>query len=278
MDDHPVTGVCVVSDPGRCPPNYITIDRTFDRPEDADLWKDGYFTRRVMRYLCVEKQPAVHNKDVLVDVTLINERDAVPPGFTVLDYTHDSREKATKKKTLCVRWMVPSMTTDAITDLILLTRSQRRAPIGYTLVGELNNMSLCYKMGQVNCPAAHPAPTAAVQGYTPAATPYGLAPARPAPPVPAPRSSGSTGLPYAMTPGAASSATHVSGAQTTSANAQIHPLSGIEWKMNPRYSLLMELQNMTIPDINGKTLMDIEQMYGYDFSVERSVTNGTNIS
>ena len=44
-------------------------------------------------------------------------------------------EKATKKKSLCVRWMVPSMTNDAITELVFLTRAQRRAPAGYTLVG-----------------------------------------------------------------------------------------------------------------------------------------------
>ena len=28
--------------------------------------------------------------DVLVDVTVINDRDPVPAGFTVVDYTHDS--------------------------------------------------------------------------------------------------------------------------------------------------------------------------------------------
>ena len=29
-------------------------------------------------------------QDVLVDVTVINDRDSVPAGFTVVDYTHDS--------------------------------------------------------------------------------------------------------------------------------------------------------------------------------------------
>ena len=29
-------------------------------------------------------------QDVLVDVTVINDRDPVPAGFTVVDYTHDS--------------------------------------------------------------------------------------------------------------------------------------------------------------------------------------------
>ena len=29
-------------------------------------------------------------KDVLVDVAVINDRDPVPAGFTVVDYTHDT--------------------------------------------------------------------------------------------------------------------------------------------------------------------------------------------
>lgn len=32
----------------------------------------------------------VQGRDVLVDVTIINERDAVPPGFTVIDQTYDT--------------------------------------------------------------------------------------------------------------------------------------------------------------------------------------------
>merc|ERR1719239_390449 len=229
-----------------------------------------------MRYLCLERLPPTRNRDILVDVTLINERDAVPPGFTVLEYTHDSREKATKKKVLCVRWMVPSMTHDAITDLILLYRSQRRAPIGYTLVGELNNMSLCYRMGKVKSTSSTPeaAPSRELEGYAASAAPYGM------PPV-------ASGLPYSFTPQTTSPPTpaprnpptHSAAVPTaTSSNSNIPPLSGIEWKMNPRYSVLIELQSLTIPDINGKTLMDIEQMYGYDFNVEYSVANRPSIT
>ena len=44
-------------------------------------------------------------------------------------------EKALKKKLLCGRWMLPSMTNDAITELIFLSRSSRKPPNGFTLVG-----------------------------------------------------------------------------------------------------------------------------------------------
>lgn len=33
----------------------MKIDRTHDRKEEADLWRDGLFGRRVVRYLCLEK-------------------------------------------------------------------------------------------------------------------------------------------------------------------------------------------------------------------------------
>ncbi|XP_005105706.1 multivesicular body subunit 12B [Aplysia californica] len=276
--DLPITGVCVVSDPGKCPPHYTVIDKTYDRPEDADLWKDGLFTRRVMRYLCVERQVPTQTKDVLVDATLINEKDPIPPGFTVVEYTHDSREKATKKKCLCLRWMIPTMTSDAITELILLSRTQRRAPIGYTLVGELNNMCLCYKMGKVSSPGSsnQSTPSTEVQGYSAMPQQYSTIPV-------------GSGLPYTMSPGSqglgplGSSATMSrtgppEQSSSSLATGNVNPLSGIEWKMNPKYNVLMELQNVTIPEIRGKTLMDIENQYAYDFSVERSVSKTADLS
>lgn len=239
MDSNlPITGVCVISDPTKCPPNYEVIDKTFDKQDDADLWRDSLFSRRVMRYLCVEKQIPSPSQDVLVDVTLINEKDLPPPGFTVLDYTHDNRERATKKKYIGVRWMVPSMTSDAITDLILVTRYQRRAPIGYTMVGDVNNMSLCYKMGRV--PASLSSrPENGSQGQTQnaqEAPPYSMTPL-------------TNNLPYAVTPvgaGPASNAApdRLERAQSVVSAGILNALSGVQWRMNPRYNALLELQDV----------------------------------
>jgi hypothetical protein len=44
-------------------------------------------------------------------------------------------EKVVKKKTLCTRMMASSLTSDAVTELILLSKGQRKPPMGYTLVG-----------------------------------------------------------------------------------------------------------------------------------------------
>ena len=37
---------------------------------------------------------SLQSKDVLIDVTFINEKDPTPPGFTVVENTHDTSELA----------------------------------------------------------------------------------------------------------------------------------------------------------------------------------------
>ncbi|KAL8606410.1 hypothetical protein ACOMHN_060315 [Nucella lapillus] len=270
MDSHsdlPITGICVVSDPNKTPPNFTVIDRTYDRSEDADLWKDGIFGRRTMRYLCVERSVPDMSKDVLIDVTFINEKDPSPPGFTVIENTIDSGEKALKKKLLCGRWMLPSMTNDAITELIFLSRSLRKPPNGFSLVGETNNMALetnnmalCYKMGKLAKPTTSlsqplPPPQAA-QGYTP--QPYNMNPLN-------------TNLPYTHRASAGSEATSPRRLEQSSslAGAVNAPISGVPWQLNPRFQTMAELQRLTIPEIRYKSLMDIEREYEYDFKMER---------
>ena len=40
---------------GKYSKTMLQIDRTYDKHEDADLWRDGWFGSRVTRYLCVER-------------------------------------------------------------------------------------------------------------------------------------------------------------------------------------------------------------------------------
>ena len=71
---------------------------------------------------------------VLADLVINNEHDPPPSGYTLIDYTLDTREKATRKKQICVRMLPRHTTHDALSDLILLSRS-KRAPPEYTLAG-----------------------------------------------------------------------------------------------------------------------------------------------
>ncbi|CAL1548092.1 unnamed protein product [Lymnaea stagnalis] len=266
--DLPILSVCIVSDPCRCPANHILINKTFDRPEDADLWSNGLFTRRIMRYLCIERQLPTQNQDVLVDVQLISDKESLPAGFTIIDYTTDTKEKAYQKKLICVRMMASSMTQDAITDLIFLSRGQRKPPQGYTLVpGDINNMGICYKMGRlpqiqpaVQDPPSYSKPT---QLYTiPAAVASSL-PYSSKPPVPV--------RPLMTGYGTATRTGPPEQSSNNLATSHVNPISGIEWKMNQKYKMILDLQKVNIPVVPEKSLVDLERQYTYDFSVERSV-------
>lgn len=250
--DWPITSVAVVTDLTKVPPGFIVIDRTFDKKQEADLWQDGLFGRRVCRYMCVERCAPSSGRDVLVDVVIINEKDNVPPGFTCVDYTVDTREKAVKKKTLCIRMMASSLTSDAISELILLSKGQRKPPMGYTLVGDLNNMALCYKMSKITSP---------VQREEKQGTPSTIN-----------MSSIAANLPYGY-PGTARS-TKTGPPERALSNlgfATVTPLSGVPFKINPKITDLSNLSEISIPDIGYKTLGDLDRQYAYDFSVERTV-------
>ncbi|XP_071097528.1 multivesicular body subunit 12B-like isoform X2 [Haliotis cracherodii] len=257
-NDLPIVSVCIVTDIAKCPGNHSVIEKTFNGAEEADLWKDGIFGRRVTRYLCVEKTVPAENQDVLVDVVIINEKDPVPPGFTVLDFTQDTREKALKKRLLCIRLMNQTLTNDAITELILMSKGTRKPPNGYTFVGELNHLSMCFKMGKVTKTEAshlssqlpYPMPHTGGGAGTISLTPLG------------------TSLPYEMNPGGQPAVNgHKQGTLTTQLSlTHINPLNGVPWQLNSR----LKTNDITIPEIRYKSMMDVENEYQYDFRVERT--------
>lgn len=141
----PITNLCIVADIYRCPPKYELLLRSHDKKEDCDLWKDGMFRAKSLRYICISRDTEASDS-VITDVIIQNEKEVPPPGYTLIERTLDSSEKAVRKKQICVK-MVPRNTTEcAVTDLILLSRS-KRAPAEYILTGEINGLCLCIKMG-----------------------------------------------------------------------------------------------------------------------------------
>ncbi|XP_052789781.1 multivesicular body subunit 12B-like isoform X2 [Mya arenaria] len=258
-EDWPITAVVVVADIGKCPAGYTTIDRTYDRTEEADLWRDGLFGRRVTRYLCVQRAAPTQGREVLVDVSIINERDPVPAGFTVVDTTEDTREKAIKKKVLCVRWMNASLTTSALSELIFLGKGTRRPPNGYTMVGDLNNLMLCYKMSQIKS-------ISSIVHQNSSDSPLDNI------------GNMNNDLPYAINPrredaysqGSSAPARHNNTLDRQGSILTVTPLSGVPWQLNPRLQSLNNLNNVHIPEIRYKSIMDIENQYSYCFDVERT--------
>ncbi|KAG8230925.1 hypothetical protein J437_LFUL002957, partial [Ladona fulva] len=102
-DDRPITAIGVVSDPEKCPPGYIVVSRTHDQDSDADLWKEGFFGRKT-RYICLSKTEGIGGThlggngpppppaaDLIVQsVTVINDKEMPPDGYSLIPRTIDS--------------------------------------------------------------------------------------------------------------------------------------------------------------------------------------------
>nr|CAD2198108.1 unnamed protein product [Meloidogyne enterolobii] len=149
----PIVSLVIVADKTRCPANFVPITSTHDDNSDADLWKDGFgfgiFTRFV-RYLAVNRRVADTNGplEVLTDLAVISDKEAVPSSFICLDFTVDTKERALKKKFLCARFSPRNEALDAVTNIIILGKT-KRPPRGYSLAGEVDGMSICFKVSTI---------------------------------------------------------------------------------------------------------------------------------
>uniref|UniRef100_A0A3Q3JU04 MABP domain-containing protein n=1 Tax=Monopterus albus TaxID=43700 RepID=A0A3Q3JU04_MONAL len=150
MPMDPITGVGVVASRNRAPTGYDVVSTTTDGL-DADLWKDGLFKSKVTRYLCFTRAFSKENShlgNVLVDMKLIDIKDTLPVGFIPIQETVDTQEQAFRKRRLCIKFIPRDSTEAAICDIRILGRS-KQAPPQYTFIGELNNMGIWYRMGNV---------------------------------------------------------------------------------------------------------------------------------
>ena len=86
-DDRPVTALCVVEDPSKCPLGYTVVAKSHDQDLDADLWKDGFFGKRTTRYLCLSKTEGPSGF-VIDSLSVINEKDVPPNGYILLSKTY----------------------------------------------------------------------------------------------------------------------------------------------------------------------------------------------
>jgi len=239
----PVTGVLIVNDPSRCPLDYNPIKETYDTHEDADLY--NVFLKRERRYICISHRS--HNEDgslrpVVVDLSVINEKDDVPNGFRCDEFTHDSKEKVLKKKKLAVKYTpLDASIKTAVTEIIILSKS-KRPPMNFTLAGETNGFSVCYKMGLVNAYTT-PVPASLLQPHARESSP-----AKPPPPqIPAP------------------AAFH-----NATMGRHRNPLSSVPFEINKKYAVETNKENTHV-DVNYKSIHQIDNEYKFDFQYEEGL-------
>ncbi|KAJ3603616.1 hypothetical protein NHX12_028361, partial [Muraenolepis orangiensis] len=135
----PVGAVGVVASLHQVPEGYQVVAQTTDG-SDADLWKDALFKSKVTRYLCFTTQ---HQDSVVVDMKLIELKDALPSGFTPILETLDTKEQALRKRRLCVKLSPRASARTALCDIQIIGRPKLPGT-NYTCIGELNNMGIWY--------------------------------------------------------------------------------------------------------------------------------------
>lgn len=84
---------------------------------------------------------------------ICGERELPGEGFSILTRTADTEHKAWRKRQICYRLAKRGSVTHAVTDVILCSKI-KVAPEGFTLAGELNGVTVCFKSG----PIAHRPP------------------------------------------------------------------------------------------------------------------------
>ncbi|XKL60965.1 hypothetical protein PGB90_008022 [Kerria lacca] len=144
-DEKPITAIIVIEDITKCPKGFTVISKTYDTDFDADLWKENYFfTKKITRYLCISKDESIINY-VIENLVIIHEKDLPPEGYGAIPKTSDSDQKAWRKKQLCYKLTRKNICHSVVTDIILLNKN-KRAPDGFTLIGDLNGLLLCIKV------------------------------------------------------------------------------------------------------------------------------------
>jgi len=249
----------MVAEAQKCPASYDLLMRSHDQKSDCDLWKDPLIKRN-QRYLCFTRafpSPTGMN-NVLTGLMVLSEKEVAPSGYSLLDRTIDSGDKACRKKLIYFKLSSRESTKEAITDIILLTKS-KRAPEGYTLAGDVNGILLCYKLGPVPLETqafTHASPTSSQN-----VIPTNLRPA-PQPPV---QSSDMNGTTKSM------SNMRMNTLQRSDSALANNPLYDVAFQLHPKHQNKKIQPNGPVPQILHRSLNDIKSEYDYSFTIERSL-------
>ncbi|XP_058472888.1 multivesicular body subunit 12Ba isoform X1 [Solea solea] len=263
MPMDPITGVGVVASRNRAPTGYDVVSTTTDGL-DADLWKDGLFKSKVTRYLCftrVFSKENSHLGNVLVDMKLIDIKDTLPVGFIPIQETVDTQEQAFRKRRLCIKFIPRDSTEAAICDIRIMGRS-KQAPPQYTFIGELNNMGIWYRMGNVprTQDSTHTPTTNNIQNVNSSSS------SAPVPAAPMPKH-------ISMTLPASFRGKNTTRPDYEHQNSNLYAISamdGVPFMISEKFACASDLQQVDLMGITIKSLAEVEKEYDYSFRTEHS--------
>lgn len=246
----PVTDIKIVCQKERYPPGYFMLTKTV-QGNDGQLF-DSTWRQKGKRYLCFARQGG---QNVIEDLTVIDEDDRVPAGFTALTKAHDDDDKALRKHFLCFKIKASKTAVSAVFDIVLINRNKgETAPPGYKLItNEVNNLSVCFKAAPMTREPPGP-PSVHQNPYSvpPQNQWYGQAPV----PSPQQHQLGYQALPAVSAKPGASSA-----------------IEGLPFEVNSKFEMLWKKSGPVIPAMQSLSVSDIDVKYNYDFSKEQAVTS-----
>ncbi|XP_014223397.1 uncharacterized protein LOC106650108 isoform X2 [Trichogramma pretiosum] len=197
-DDRPITAINIIEDIDKCPKNFTVVTKTYDLDADADLWREsGLFIKKKSRYICFSKTEGLPHS-IVERISIVDEREPPPDGFSMISHTVDSMQKAWRKRQLCYKIRNKDLCASAVSDIILcskLGKGTKMAPDEFTFAGIINGLYVCYKTVPVVNSALSAQPYANIelfQAKSPTlsnGTPHRVAPERPPKPKYTPKSS-----------------------------------------------------------------------------------------
>ncbi|CAG9856384.1 unnamed protein product [Phyllotreta striolata] len=275
-DDRPITAIQIVENLEKCPRGFFAISKTYDQDSDADLRDVSIFKSSSTRYICLSKTEGLPNF-VVQEIFVLSDKASPPKGFSLLNRTADSEQKAWKKKQLCYRLVNKKDIRTAVTDIIVCNRP-KKAPAEFCFAGEINGVYLCYKMGNVQDsqqgdapPERPPKPNAMSPGGVPAAYPSldtdhdyeilrpGAYPSMPAGP----------GAPIRPAPKPPAAPVQHQNSTNTLGSSYTSGLDGVPFVVNPKFVTGSNADRFQFPRIKARTMQQILKDYDYPFTVER---------
>lgn len=167
----PLTSLQIVEDANRCPAGYECIKLT-DSGQDADLWKDGWFST-VKRYLCYSRDPRHSDYGTLiVSVQMCAGGERVPTDHEVVATTCDTQKPALKNNLRITYRRLPLVQTSAAITDISLYDQKSILPAKWHCIAMINNLQLAVKQtpkrelekqNQAGAADGEPSPTAQLQ-------------------------------------------------------------------------------------------------------------------
>ncbi|XP_033973593.1 multivesicular body subunit 12Bb isoform X1 [Trematomus bernacchii] len=232
----PISAVGVITSLSKAPEGYYVVAQTTDG-SDADLWKDGLFKSKVTRYLCFTRKTGA---DIVVDMKLIDIKDALPEGFTPVEETLDTKETAMRKRRLCVKIIPCADAVTAVYDIQIVAKSKYHL-VNYTSIGEINSMLIWYRMGDAPQHQSSQETSSEVDSAAPANT-------------------------------VRKTKTRKDSEPQSSANYTMTALDDVPFVITEKFcDNPKEMQQVNLMGITIKSLAEIEEEFYYNFSTERSI-------